>query len=204
MKQFVIAGTLVGVLAFGGSAFAQAEKPNQPPPPPPKPAAGAPKTTPPAGDTQTPAKKKPAAHKEAAGSEAGAHTAPNTQPGTTTEPTAQDTAIPLGTVRLPRASKADGKELPAGTYQLRLTKEEARPDARGSSEVLERWVEFVQGGKVVGREIVTIIPAAEAKMVVKDTPPPPGGSKVQILRGGYFMRVWVNRGGDHYLVHLPV
>ena len=54
MKQFVIAGTLVGALACGATAFAQAEKQ----PPPPKPAAGAAKTTP-AGDTQTAEKPKP-------------------------------------------------------------------------------------------------------------------------------------------------
>ena len=45
MKQFVIAGTLVGALACGATAFAQAEKQ----PPPPKPAAGAAKTTPAGG-----------------------------------------------------------------------------------------------------------------------------------------------------------
>jgi len=32
----------------------------------------------------------------------------------------------LGAVRIPRAVRADGKALPAGTYQVRLTPEEAR------------------------------------------------------------------------------
>ena len=51
----------------------------------------------------------------------------------------------LGTVRLPKGVKADGKDIAAGSYQVRLTADEAKPDAKGSSEKLERWVEFVKG-----------------------------------------------------------
>ena len=68
---------------------------------------------------------------------------------------------------------ADGKALPAGTYQVRVTADEAKPEAVGTTEPLERWVEFVQGGQVKGREVVSIVPAAEAKQVVKDAAPPP-------------------------------
>ena len=35
---------------------------------------------------------------------------------------------------LPRAVTADGKPLPAGTYQVKLTAQEAKPDAVGTSE----------------------------------------------------------------------
>lgn len=198
MKQFVIAGTLVGALACGVTAFAQAEK--QPPPPPPKPA-GAAKTTP-AGDAQTAEKPKAAKPKKASSDNAAAsHTAPNNQPNTAEEPTAPG-AMVLGTVRLPKAVKADGKELAAGSYQVRLTADEAKPDAKGSTEKLERWVEFVKGKNVVAREVVSIVPAAEAKLVQKDTPPPSGGSKVETLKGGDYVRVWINKGGNYYLVHL--
>jgi len=197
MKQFVIAGTLVGALACGATAFAQAEKQ----PPPPKPAAGAAKTTP-AGDAQTAEKPKPRpARHVSAGDNAPSHTAPKDQPNTAGEPTAPG-AMVLGTVRLPKAVKADGKDLAAGTYQVRLTADEAKPDAKGSSEKLERWVEFVKGKNVAGREVVSIVPAAEAKMVQKDTPPPSGGSKVETLKGGDYTRVWINKGGNYYLVHL--
>ena len=41
-------------------------------------------------------------------------------------------------------------------------------------------------------------------MVVKDAPPASGGSKVQMLRGNDYLRVWINRGGNHYLIHFPV
>lgn len=132
------------------------------------------------------------------------HTAPNQQPATAATPTVPTGDMALGSVRLPRGVMVDGKALPAGTYQVRLTAQEARPDAVGSTAALERWVEFVRGGKVVGREVVSIVPAAEAKLVAKDAPPPSGGSKVQMLRGNDYMRVWINRGGNHYLMHLPV
>ena len=98
--------------------------------------------------------------------------------------------------------KADGKPLPAGTYQVRLTADEAKPDAVGTSGKLERWVEFVQKGTVKGREVVSIVPQAEIKLVEKDTPPPAGGSKVQVLKGNDYVRVWINKAGNHYLVHL--
>ncbi|MBA2301152.1 MAG: hypothetical protein H0W08_00805 [Acidobacteria bacterium] len=53
-----------------------------------------------------------------------------------------------------------------------------------------------------GREVVSIVPAAEVKVVAKDAPPRAGGSKVQMLRGNEYMRVWVNKAGNHYLIHL--
>ena len=40
-------------------------------------------------------------------------------------------AANLGSVRIPRAVKADGKELPAGTYQVRVTETAATPQIRG-------------------------------------------------------------------------
>jgi hypothetical protein len=205
MKQFVIAGTLAGALAVGGTALAQ-----QPTPPAPK-TAPAPKAAAkpaPAAEAKTAdqAEKpvaKPRAKRAASADTAPAgHAAPKAQPNTTDNPNATDTAMVLGTVRLAKKVKADGKELPAGSYQLRLTADEAKPDAKGSSEVLERWVEFVKGGKVVGREVVSIVPANEAKLVQKDTPPPSGGSKVETLKGGDYIRVWINKGGNYYLVHL--
>jgi hypothetical protein len=110
----------------------------------------------------------------------------------------------LGTVRLPRSVTADGNPLAAGAYQVRLTAQQAAPEAVGTTEALERWVEFTQGKAVKGREVVSIVPQNEIKMVVKDAPPPSGGSKVQVLRGNEYLRVWINRGGNHYLIHFPI
>ena len=131
------------------------------------------------------------------------HKAPNTQPATAAADTA---ALPsgttsLGTVRLSRAVKANGEALPAGSYQLRLTGEEP-PAPTGATKPYERWVEFVKGGKVVGREVVSVVPSSEIKNVTKGGGPASGASKVQMLRDNEYLRVWVNRGGTHYLVHL--
>ena len=131
------------------------------------------------------------------------HQAPNQQPNTAAAPMAPAGDVALGSVRLPRAVTADGKPLPAGSYQVRLTAQEAKPAAVGTTVALERWVEFVQGGAVKGREVVSIVPQAEIKMVVKDAPPAAGASKVQVLRGNEYLRVWINKGGNHYLIHLP-
>jgi hypothetical protein len=130
------------------------------------------------------------------------HKAPNQQPNTAATPESPTGEVALGSVRIPRAVTADGKPLPAGTYTVRVTAQEAKPEAVGTTESLERWAEFVQGGTVKGREVVSIVPAAEAKNVAKDAPPRAGGNKVQMLRGNEYMRVWVNKGGNHYLIHL--
>jgi hypothetical protein len=132
------------------------------------------------------------------------HKEPNQQPNTDAAPTAPTGELVLGTVHLAKAMTADGKPLPAGTYQVRLTAQESKPDAKGQSENLERWVEFVQKGAVKGREVVTIVPQAEVKNVVKDAPPRPGGMpKVQTLKGNDYVRVWFNKAGNHYLIYFP-
>ena len=117
---------------------------------------------------------------------------------------APTTETSLGSVRIPRAVKADGKDLKAGTYTVRLTAQDASPAAPGI--IRERWVEFVQGGKVAGREVVSIVPASE----VKDLQPGPDatpssrpGSKVEMLKGNEYLRVWINRAGVNYLIHMP-
>jgi hypothetical protein len=131
----------------------------------------------------------------------GGHTAPKTQPATGPAVTAPEGQMALGSVRIPKGVKADGKSLSAGTYQVRLTPQNATPDAKGQTAALERWVEFVKGGKVAGREVVTIIPQSEIDKVQKDTPPHANGSKVETLKGGDYVRLWINKGGTHYLVH---
>jgi hypothetical protein len=110
----------------------------------------------------------------------------------------------LGSVRIPRAVKANGQDLPAGTYTVRMTEATASPAAAGQTPQLERWAEFLQGGKVVGREVVTVVPAADIKQVAEMTPPPSGGSRTEVLKGGDYLRLWVNRGGNHYLIHFNI
>jgi hypothetical protein len=128
--------------------------------------------------------------------------APRPQSATALPPPAPPEEIALGSVHLTRAVKADGKPLPAGTYQVRLTAQNANPPAPGESQGLERWVEFVQGGQVKGREVATIVPQSEIAQVERDTPPAPNAVKVELLKGGEYVRIWTRRGNYHYLLHL--
>jgi hypothetical protein len=112
--------------------------------------------------------------------------------------------VNLGTVNIPRAVKANGEALPAGTYQVRVTETPATPQAPGQTPQYERWAEFLRGGKVVGREVVTIVPASDIKEVAEMTPPPSGGSRAEVLKGGDYLRLWINRGGNHYLIHFNI
>jgi len=112
----------------------------------------------------------------------------------------------LGTISLPRSVMADGKPLAAGSYQVRLTGQSAQPTVAGQRADLNRWVEFVRGGEVRGREIVTVIPSGEMKDLNSGgTGPRPGasGSRVEMLKGDDYLRVWINRGGVAYLIHMP-
>jgi hypothetical protein len=135
---------------------------------------------------------------------AGGHTAPKAQPTTAPDLTITAADVALGSISLNKAVKADGKPLPAGTYQVRLTAEQGTAEAKGQTKSSERWVEFMRGGKVVGRELVTVVPQTEIGLVQKDTPPARNGAKVETLAGGDYVRVWINRGANHYLMHLPV
>lgn len=131
------------------------------------------------------------------------------QPGGTTTRSMQGTSassqgtVTLGTVRIPRNVTADGKPLKAGSYQVRLTPEEAKPEVANTDAKLERWVEFTRGGKVLGREVVSIVPNDEIAKVAEGKPPRAGASRVELLKGNDYLRVWINKGGTHYLIHLP-
>ena len=154
------------------------------------------------GSASAAAQQKPGRAKGAA-AKADGHTTPNAQPGTAPAPSAPAGEMALGSIHLSKSVKADGVVLPAGTYQVRLTAQTPSPDAKGQTQGLERWVEFVQRGQVKGREVVTIVPQAEIGQVQKDTPPPANGSKLETLKGGDYVRLWISRGGNHYLVHFP-
>jgi hypothetical protein len=116
---------------------------------------------------------------------------------------AAQTGESLGTVRLPRSVMANGQPLAAGTYAARLSTETASPVV-GQPVDSTRWVEFVTDGQVRGRELATVVAPADVKQVAKGTPPAQGTARVQTLRGGEYLRVWLNRAGTQYLIHLSV
>jgi hypothetical protein len=108
----------------------------------------------------------------------------------------------LGTVTLTSKVMADGKPLAAGTYQVRLTGEEPKPGP-GQSPDAEKYVEFLRGGKVVAREVATVIAAADIDTIIKTAKPRPNSSRVEKLKGDDYVRVWINRGGNNYIINMP-
>lgn len=111
-------------------------------------------------------------------------------------------AMTLGTVTISRPVKADDQPLKPGTYQVRLTGDPLKP-AIGETPNLEQWVEFLQGGKVKGKAVASIVPQGEIGQIAKGPRPAAGGSRVDLLKGNDYVRVWINRSGNNYLIHLP-
>tara|TARA_A100001037_G_scaffold205354_1_gene183700 strand:+ start:243 stop:446 length:204 start_codon:yes stop_codon:yes gene_type:complete len=62
-----------------------------------------------------------------------------TAAGSVNVPTGQ---VDLGSIELPRRVMANGQSLDSGTYKLRVTANEASPEAVGQLGVLERFVEL--------------------------------------------------------------
>jgi len=112
-------------------------------------------------------------------------------------------AATIGTVRLTQAVLADGKPLAAATYQVRLTHDQPTA-AVGESPGAERWVEFVNDGKVAGREVATVISAADIGTIADGPQPKANASRVDMLKGGDYVRVWINKAGTNYLVNMPL
>jgi hypothetical protein len=108
----------------------------------------------------------------------------------------------LGSVTIGREVMADGKPLAKGTYALRVS-DEMPAKVVGQTLDESRWIEFLQGGQVKGRELATVLSKDALKdMTKKSAAPAPGTSKVQLLKGGDYYRIWVNAGGTQYLIHL--
>jgi hypothetical protein len=116
---------------------------------------------------------------------------------------AQEGGAILGTVSIPRAVRVDGKPLARGTYQIRLTAE-LPPPVVGQSPDAARYVEFVKAGKVVGREVATVVSNQEIAAIAESRRPGADSVKVEALKGNDYLRVWINRAGANYLIHLPM
>jgi hypothetical protein len=116
---------------------------------------------------------------------------------------AQGLGTSLGTVTVSRKVLANGQPLSPGTYVLRLLPEDLSKVV-GQTPSESRWVEFVKGGKVVGKEAATVLTGPEAKAVVKRGAPASGSARTEMLKGNDYLRIWVNRAGTQYLLHLAV
>lgn len=115
---------------------------------------------------------------------------------------AQNANTSLGSVTIGKKVMADGKPLAPGTYQVRLTSDAPKPGV-GQAADAETYVEFVKGGKVVAREVATVISAEDIGKIAKGKKPAANGSTTELLKGGDYYRVWINRGGKNYLINLP-
>jgi len=115
---------------------------------------------------------------------------------------AQKKSASLGSVKIGRSVMADGKPLAAGTYALRVS-DEMPAKVVGQTLDESRWIEFLQGGQVKGRELATVLSKDALKDLTRKSAAPPAGSpRVQLLKGGDYYRVWINAGGTQYLIHL--
>ena len=108
----------------------------------------------------------------------------------------------IGSVTLTKKVLADGQPLAPGTYQVRLSADQPKPVV-GQSPDGERYVEFVRAGKVVGREVATVVSSTDMATIAKYRKPAVNSSKVETLKGADYLRVWINRSGTNYLIHLP-
>ena len=104
---------------------------------------------------------------------------------------------------LPRRAYATGEALEPGPYRARLTDESA-PVVDQEPATTTRWVEFLheEEGTVAGRALATVVPDADIDDVAADWAVR-NQVRVDELREGDYVRVWLNRSGSSYLIHLP-
>ena len=114
-----------------------------------------------------------------------------------------NTGMSLGTVHLTKKVMANGQPLAPGTYQVRLTSDQPQAAAVGESPDSERYVEFMRGGKVMGREVATVVSKADIGTVAKGKKPTAGTSAVEMLKGNDYLRVWINKDGTNYIINMP-
>ena len=111
--------------------------------------------------------------------------------------------VTFSNIRLSQAVLANGKPLAAGTYDVRITTEHP-PPAAGQSATSECWVEFVKTGVVAGREVASVVSTDDIGSVTKGPAPQPNAFRIDALKEGEYLRLWMNSAGMHYIVNMPV
>ena len=109
---------------------------------------------------------------------------------------------------LPRRAYATGEALEPGPYRARLTDESA-PVVDQEPATATRWVEFLhveflheKEGTVAGLALAVVVPDADIDDVAADWAVR-NQVRVDELQEGDYVRVWLNRSGSSYLIHLP-
>ena len=105
-------------------------------------------------------------------------------------------------VRIPITVLADGKPLPPGQYTLRLTGNQ--PPQPGQPSGAQQAVEIMAGGKVVARETAEVLRDDDRPPVGASSQSVQSGTRVEMLKGGEFLRISMKRDGARYLVYLPI
>jgi hypothetical protein len=104
----------------------------------------------------------------------------------------------LGSFRITNSVQAGGTTLQPGTYEVRLTGEHVTP-LPGQSEEATQRIEILSNGQVVARDAAEVMPVSSA------TPVGTSGSatvgRVEMLKGGEFLRVSFNKGSERFLIH---
>ncbi len=111
-------------------------------------------------------------------------------------------ATPVARVQLPHAVLADGKRLSARTVDVRLTTQRPAP-VPGTTADAACWMQFFRNGQMLGRELATIVPAADLPSIAKGPVPTRNHARVDRLAGDDYYRIWINHENTHYLINLP-
>lgn len=65
-------------------------------------------------------------------------------------------------------------------------------------------MEFLQGSDVKARALASVAPGATIQQVASGAPPAAGRHRVERLKEDDYLRIWINKSGDHVLLHLPL
>ena len=108
-----------------------------------------------------------------------------------------------GAFDLPRRAYVNGQPLEPGPYRVRLT-DEAAPVVDEEPSTTTRWIEFLHEteGVVAGRGLAIVISDSEIDALAKSSVPR-NQVRLDELQSGEYIRLWLNRGGSNYLVHMP-
>lgn len=112
-------------------------------------------------------------------------------------------ATVLTTVRIDTPVLAGGTPLPAGAYEIRLTGQHPTAPA-GEPQNAEEWVEFVADGKIVAREAAEIVDDNDLPTEGASSRTVHSGTRVEMIKGGEFLRISVKRDHQRYLIYLPI
>jgi hypothetical protein len=109
----------------------------------------------------------------------------------------------LATVHITQAVIAGDTPLPRGEYDIRLATGGPAPLA-GQSPGAQRWIEFVDGDLVTARDVAEVLRDDDVTPMGASARPVRDGTRVEMLKGGEFLRISVKRGSERFLIHLPV